>query len=59
MEEEWRENFHMSRTSLYALAVKLRPYVEGEETSSSTSSSVRVKQSVLGFGCLPAVLGIV
>ena len=24
VEEEWRENFRMSRTSLYALAVKLR-----------------------------------
>ena len=32
VEEEWREIFRMSRTSLYALAVKLRPYIEGEET---------------------------
>ena len=32
VEEEWRENFRMSRNSLYALAFKLRPYIEGKET---------------------------
>ena len=32
IEEEWRENFRMSKTSLLRLAEELRPYIEGEET---------------------------
>lgn len=32
IEEEWRENFRMSRGSLYKLADELRPYIEGKET---------------------------
>ncbi|CAH3030002.1 unnamed protein product, partial [Porites evermanni] len=31
-EEEWRENFRMSKTSLLKLAEELRPYIEGKET---------------------------
>lgn len=30
--EEWRENFRMSRGSLYELANELRPYIEGKTT---------------------------
>ena len=30
IEEEWRENFRMSRRSLYKLADQLRPYIEDE-----------------------------
>ena len=32
IEEEWRENFRMSKTSLLKLAEELRPYIEGKET---------------------------
>ena len=32
VEEEWRENFTMSRASLYKIAENLRPYIEGRET---------------------------
>ena len=32
IEEEWRENFKMSKTSLVKLAEELRPYIEGKET---------------------------
>ena len=32
IEEEWRENFRMSKTSLLRLAEELRPYIEREET---------------------------
>ena len=31
IEEEWRENFRMSKTSLLKLAEELRPYIEGKE----------------------------
>ena len=30
--EEWRENFRISRGSLYELANELRPYIEGKTT---------------------------
>jgi len=30
--EEWRENFRMSRDSLYSLAEELRPHIEGKDT---------------------------
>ena len=30
--EEWRENFRMSRDSLYKLTEELRPYIEGKDT---------------------------
>ena len=33
VEEEWRENFRMSRSSLYKLADQLRPYIEGKTTN--------------------------
>ena len=32
IEEEWTENFRMSKTSLLKLAEELRPYIEGKET---------------------------
>ena len=32
IEEEWRENVRMSKTSLLKLAEELRPYIEGKET---------------------------
>ena len=32
IEEEWRENFKMSKTSLLKLAEELRPYIERKET---------------------------
>ena len=32
IEEEWRENFRMSRRSLHELADELRPYIEGKTT---------------------------
>ena len=32
IEEEWRENLRMSKTSLLKLAEELRPYIEGKET---------------------------
>ena len=32
IEEEWRENFRMSRSSLYKLADQLKPYIEGKTT---------------------------
>lgn len=32
LEEEWRENFRMSRRSLYTLADQVRPYIEGKTT---------------------------
>ena len=32
IQEEWRENFRMSRSSLYELADQLRPYIEGRTT---------------------------
>ena len=31
VEEEWKENFRMSRAPLVALAERLRPYIEGKE----------------------------
>ena len=31
--EEWKENFRMSRDSLYNLAEELRPYIQGEAGS--------------------------
>ena len=30
IEEEWRENVRMSKTSLLKLAEELRPYIEGK-----------------------------
>ena len=42
--EEWRENFRMSKESLYKLADQLRPYIEGEETI--MRSAVDVKKQV-------------
>ena len=32
IEEEWRENFRMSKTSLLSLAEELRPFIAGKET---------------------------
>ena len=32
IEEEWRENFRISKTSLLKLAEELGPYIEGKET---------------------------
>ena len=32
IEEEWRENFRMSKTSLVKLDEELRPYIEGKQT---------------------------
>ena len=31
--EEWKENFRMSRDSLYNLAEELRPYIQGKATN--------------------------
>lgn len=31
-DEEWRDNFRMSRASLVALSEELRPYIEGQIT---------------------------
>lgn len=33
VEEEWRENFRMSRASLVSLSEELRPYIEGQTTN--------------------------
>ncbi|XP_012673802.2 putative nuclease HARBI1 [Clupea harengus] len=33
VDNEWRENFRMSRTSLVALSEELRPYIEGQKTN--------------------------
>ena len=33
VDEEWRENFRMSRTSLLALSEELRPYIDGQTTA--------------------------
>ena len=41
--EEWRENFRMSRESLYSLAEELRPHIEGNNTIMRTAVDV-VKQ---------------
>lgn len=41
--EEWRENFRMSRESLYSLAEELRPHIEGNNTIMRTAIDV-VKQ---------------
>ncbi|XP_046846732.1 putative nuclease HARBI1 [Xenia sp. Carnegie-2017] len=46
VEEEWRENFRMSRNSLYALAFKLRPYIEGKETRMRSPIDVSVSKVV-------------
>ena len=46
MEEEWRENFRMSRTSLYVLAVKLRSYIEEEKTRMRSSINVVKKVAI-------------
>lgn len=43
IEEEWRENFRMSRGSLYKLADELRPYIEGKRTIMRTPVDV-IKQ---------------
>lgn len=43
IEEEWRENFRMSRGSLHKLADNLRPYIEGKTTIMRTPVDV-VKQ---------------
>ncbi|XP_068739345.1 putative nuclease HARBI1 [Montipora capricornis] len=40
IEEEWRENFRMSRGSLYKLADELRPYIEGKRTIMRTPVDV-------------------
>ena len=44
--EEWRENFRMSRGSLYELANELRPYIEGKTTIMRAPVDV-VKQVVV------------
>ena len=46
IEEEWRENFRMSKTSLLKLAEELRPYIEGKETIMRSPVDV-VKQVAL------------
>ena len=46
IEEEWRENFKMSKTSLLKLAEELRPYIEGKETIMRSPVDV-VKQVAL------------
>ena len=46
IEEEWRENFRMSKTSLLKLAEELRPYIEGKETIMRSPLDV-VKQVAL------------
>ena len=46
VEEEWRENFRMSRTSLYALAVKLRPYIQGQKTRMRSAIDVVQKVAI-------------
>ena len=33
VQEEWKENFSMSRPSLLKLGEELRPYIEGKSTS--------------------------
>lgn len=43
IKEEWRENFRMSRGSLYKLADELRPYIEGKRTIMRTPVDV-IKQ---------------
>ena len=37
IEEEWRDNFRMFKTSLLKLAEKLRPYIEGKGIISTVS----------------------
>ena len=46
IEEEWRENFRMSKKSLLKLAEELQPYIEGEETIMRSAVDV-VKQVAL------------
>ena len=46
IEEEWRENFRMSKTSLLKLAEEFRPYIEGKETIMRSPVDV-VKQVAL------------
>jgi len=46
IEEEWKENFRMSKTSLLKLAEELRPYIEGKETIMRSPVDV-VKQVAL------------
>ena len=42
--EEWKENFRMSRDSLYNLAEELRPYIQGKATNMRSPVGV-VKQA--------------
>lgn len=44
--EEWRENFHMSKTSLLSLSELLHPHIEGKTTVMRSPVSV-VKKSCL------------
>ena len=50
IEEEWRENFRMSKTSLLKLAEKLRPYNKGKETI------MRSPVDVVRKNCLNSIL---
>ena len=48
IQEEWRENFRMSRSSLCELADQLRPYIEGRTTIMRAPVDV-VKQVVVAI----------
>ena len=46
LEEEWRENFRMSRASLFMLSNLLRPFVERQTTHIRKSISVETQVAV-------------
>ncbi len=47
LEEEWRENFRMSRKSFFELSTELRPYIERETTHMRTPISVETQVAIL------------
>ena len=47
VEEEWRENFRMSRASFYELCSLLRPYIERQTTHMRNPVSVETQVAVV------------